>query len=61
MTVARYVVKHIAVKEGQGFDVLASPMERVLSVEHDTPWFHVYILAMDDGGDPLENDGNGEA
>lgn len=39
---SRHVVRHIAVKEGEGFDLL--PGERVISVDHDAPWFHLVLL-----------------
>lgn len=39
---ARYVVRQIPVREGEGFDLL--PGERVITAEWDPPIFHVIVL-----------------
>ena len=48
MAVARHVVRHVAVQEGEGFDLAGG--ERVLSVDYDAPWFHLVLLLEDDDG-----------
>ena len=39
---ARHVVRHVPVREGEGFDLL--PGERVIGCEWDPPIFHVLVL-----------------
>jgi hypothetical protein len=43
---ARHVVRHIAVKEGEGFDL--APDERVIQLDWEHPWFHLILLLQDD-------------
>jgi hypothetical protein len=45
---ARHVVRHIAVKEDEGFDLAEG--ERVIDAEFDHPYFHLVVLLEDDGG-----------
>lgn len=45
----RHVVRHVAVEEGEGFDLL--PGESVISAEYDAPYFHLVLLLEDDGTD----------
>lgn len=46
---ARHVVRHVAVQEGEGFDLL--PGESVVSAEYDGPYFHLVLLLEDDDVD----------
>ena len=49
---ARHVVRHIPVREGEGFDLTDD--ERVIACEWDPPIFHLVVLLADDG---THNDG----
>lgn len=43
---ARHVVRHIPVREGEGFDLTGG--ERVIGCEWDPPIFHVIVLLNED-------------
>lgn len=50
---ARTVVRHVAVREGEAFDL--DPHEQVISAEYEHPWMHLIVLWTE----TAHNDGPG--